>query len=345
MDTQNSFASQAPTNTPEPQAFNNYNQPKKKSTTPIIIMLVILVLVLGGVIAFLLLRNSNKDNTSTGKDSKESEVAETEITSETVKKDLFEKMKIVLLESWNNDFKYDDKTAVLSGYDFPFKLFKEGTNNDGTKFYSISLYFDNTHLTKFSESPKGRDYAKSIFAKENNPNFKYLFSSAEDFLNDEESVFVEGSTFDKKYKAVYGEDIKAHKTNEYCGGLFYDSEINVYYAFSGGRQCGGASPEIVNLYFDSYTQKGNEAYINIYGANAVNESESANKQCGVRSLEQTESFHNCDTDEAKILNSYFATSPSIINDSNKEKYSHYRFVFSGENSDYHFVKVEKVTKE
>ena len=48
----------------------------------------------------------------------------------------------------------------------------------------------------------------------------------------------------------------------------------------------------------------------------------------------------CTDDEKKALDNY----KSIINSTNKENYDHYRFIFSSENSDYHFVKVEKIKK-
>ena len=345
MDTQNSFAGQAPASAPEPQAFNNYNQPKKKSAAPIIIALVLLVLALGGTTAFLLLNNNNKDNNTASQENNKEEEKETEISSETVKQDLFEKMKIVLLEAWNDDFKYSDKAVATSGYDFPFELFKNGTHNDGAKFYSISTYFDNGHLSSFLSAQKGSDYAKSIYARESGPNFKVSYSSLNDFLYDTEAKFVEGSTFDAKYKAVYGEDIKVRKTDEYCGGLLHDSTLNIFYTYTGARQCGGAAPDVVSLYIDSYSKKGDEAYIDFYGTDAVPAANAENKQCAVWPLENANNTRKCNADEAKILNGDSPYSSSIINESNKESYSHYRFVFSGENSDYHFVKVEKIEKK
>lgn len=345
MDTQNSFAGQAPTSAPEPQAFNNYDQPKKKSATPIIIALVILVLALGGVTAFLLLNNSgSKNDTTTSKEDKKEEVEE-EITSETVKKDLFEKMKIILLEAWNDDFKYENKSIAMSGYDFPFELFKNGTHSDSTKFYSISTYFDHSGLSKFSNAQKGAEYGKSIFAREASENFKASFKTADDFIYDESSKFVEGSTFDEKMKDVYGEAINVRKSDDYCGGLLYDSTLKIYYTYSGARQCGGATPEVINIYMGSYTKKGNEAYIDFYGADSVPAGSTDRGACEVWPFDNSDNYRSCNADEAKRLNGGSPYDSTFITESNKENYAHYRFVFSGENNDYHFVKVEKVAKK
>ena len=345
MDTQNSFAGQAPASAPEPQAFNNYDQPKKKSTAPIIIALVIAVLALGGTTVFLLLNNGNKDTASSSQEKKTSEEKESEISSDAVKKDLFEKMKYLLLASWDNGFISSTKAYATSGYDFPFELFKDGTYSDDMKQSVVSMALKHK-LTRFNTSEKGKNYATKIFNSANDPNMKYTYSSASELINDTEYAgYVETGTFDKEYKSLFGEDVKTRKTSGVCGELIYESSINVYYTHSTASQCGGAAPDHVSFYIDSYMQKGNEAYIYVYGVDAMPASQSDTKTCRTRALSDADYTRDCTSDEAKIMNGDEAYSTSLINESNKENYTRYRFVFSGDNSDYHFVKVEKVEKK
>lgn len=346
MDTQNSFVGQAPTSTPEPQTFNNYDQPKKKSATPIIIALVILVLALGGVTAFLLLNNNSSKNDTTASKEDKGEETETEISSETVKKDLFNKMKYIIGESYNDEFNFPDNILAVSGYDFPFELFKNGTHTDAMKLQTAANSF-NGKLSRFYSSDKGKNYAKAIYNKHaNTENFKYSYKSLDELENDYQYAgYIEAATLNERYKSIYGEDIKTHGATGICGELLYDSSLNIYYTFSGASQCGGASPDVVNFYIDSYSSKGNEAYIDVYSVDSLPEGANDNNTCQIWSLDNSNNSRACSADEAKILNGESPYAKSFITESNKDTYDHYRFVFSGENNDYHFVKVEKVAKK
>ena len=339
MDTQNSFVGQAPTSTPEPQAFNNYDQPKKKSAMPIIVALILVILALGGVTAFLLLKNNN--STTTSKEDKKSEDIEAEITSETVKKDLLSKI-FILMRNNNSDYDYKDDSFVINDYLFPFDFFKNGSYTDDEKLLTIAMdIFSQGNLVKFNSSSKAQDIASKLYSSISNDstereNFISRFPTLNDYVNDEWSGYIEASKVNDKYKNLFGEDIKTHKSTGICGDLGYSSALSIYFTGIGG-QCGGASPNIISFYVDSYSKKGNEAYVDAYITDAVN----YGKKCAVWPITGGEDDEKtCTDDEKKALDNY----KSIINSTNKENYDHYRFIFSGENSDYHFVKVEKIKK-
>lgn len=338
MDTQNSFVSQAPASTPEPQAFNNYDQPKKKSSTPIIIALVIAVLVLGGTTAFLLLNNGNKNTTSSSQEKKNSE-EETEIASDAIKKDLLNKI-FILMRNNNSDYDYTNESFVINDYLFPFDFFKNGSYTDDEKLLTIATdIFSQGNLVKFNSSSKAQDIASKLYSSISNDstereNFISRFPTLNDYVNDDLGGYIEASKVNDKYKNLFGEDVKTHKSTGTCGDLGYSSALSIYFTGIGG-QCGGASPNIISFYVDSYSKKGNEAYVDTYITNAVN----YGMKCAVWPITGGEDDEKTCTDsEKKALDNY----KSIINSTSKKNYDHYRFIFSGENDSYHFVKVEKI---
>ena len=307
---------------PAPAPVTPVAETKKQSGNKNIIIAILCVLVvgLGCVVAYLLLNNGNVRVQTDGGDAVgESEV---EIKSVSVRKDLQDKMSSLL--NVNIDYIKEDRLLHHNMYNLTTGLFDNSMNDEMKRNIAISR-LNGEYMGSLDE-----DILKGAYQRAR---------ASEPYLGEDEFRRLDywsAKRVADSYIDIFGKEIQ-HGTvttdNSRCPGYTYDSSAQIYYHIFAG--CGGGGPYGDTYYIDGYRQKGNMAYVDLYAGSYMFDSDNDTKYTIYNDVYEHQK-------ESKKLTESSTGSGDDITDSNKDQFTHYRFVFEGENEDYHFVEVQKV---
>ena len=341
MDSQDNYVAQTNTENQVPNAPVTapiQTPPKKNksgSAGAIIAILIIVIIALGGTVAFLSINQSRTgDNQNSANASNDNTDTETKITSAAVKKDLHDKIIAILTNGWgiHNEGSVAPMRDhyLINNYDANTKTLFGGKELSEDDKGAIAIR--NTAHLEIGSHPNSQDLYnedKAIAESKGDNFYDYGFYSTTGNYYDKDSVA-------SVYRNIFGKDM-THKTiSSSCPTYLYREKYNIYTDFD---QCGGGDPTATAIFFDSYTKNDKTAYINMY-VGFLQPIKDSNET-------EYELLSGIDDNATRIktLPWDFDYDLALITDENKTDFAQYRFVFEGENDDYHFVKVEKVEKK
>lgn len=337
MDNQDNYVAQTNTENqvPSTPVATPVQTPPKKNKSggagAIIAILIIVIIALGGTVAFLLINQNNNpsknsNTTSQKTDDKDPQTTpqeEAEISSTTIKNDILTKMNNILKPLPAG--MYGNKSAQSSymmawNYEGTSNLFsgKELTQNN--KLYiaiSSSTGAPASTYKDFDGLFKDEMQIRNI---SDNEKASYLEDFGGHFYYNESDVA-------NTYKNYFGESLTTHKSvSDLCPKLTYHKDFHVYTDFD---RCGDGGDGSIVILVDKITKKENNAYAYLYAGY----------------LSVNEELHSEAARDSKVVKTVTDYHEQLITNENKTNFAQYRFIFEGENDDYHFVKVEKVEKK
>ena len=350
----------------KPIEFGEKMKKKSPALMIILIIVVLLLLTVGGIFLFAPDLISNLFSGSTfptpqisqstteeketetidteTKTEPEEEEEETEIADEAVKTALFNKLYDLHNPLTAQD-EYSKFYPLEAGAYFGFKTSYQVSEN----FYPTSTLTNSDKLyivTSLIKRDKKTTSLSSLGVKSDIYE-KYEFCSQEpQYCNPDNNVGVAAEDVEKLYKEIFGGTPTNEDPTGICGRLIYSKKYNVYFSEPVGG-CGGVDLINHQAYVYSYTQKGNNAYLNL-AVNTINEASSIIYRTFLKHSSFYDSTSNTDLtpDESLIhskLNSTSAEYGMLINKDNYTEFEHYRFTFEkDESGNYFFKSVKKI---
>ena len=249
---------------------------------------------------------------------------EIDITDESVLRDLDE--KIAILHNTDQTGNYNKKH--LGVYFNVIGMYASGYLEPvGARVMHIIDYLGDSYMRTLTTEEIGAAWGEEDITSQYESDFKRALVNG-----------IDGAIVAEKYKDVFGKNLyeEEYSPDGACFFYHYNQEFDYFYRDPLGG-CGGSSPLYSHHYNTKYTASGDYAYVYISGA--LEAGDSGNVYCGIYALDQ---LYN----RAPLCDYAGEDDPFVLNDTNYEKYTLYRFVFKkADDGTYYFVKVEPANNE
>lgn len=312
----------------------------KNHKTPIIILSIILCISVIAACVFAYLYFSNNSGEGQGEPAGTSQqttppttepTEETEITDQSLKDDIDEKIAILL------DIEDKSPSLVVRGIgQNDESLFHNGNITESSKV--ISVISNTLELRPLNEEEIASAISQTGLSGESESYFRQNLAKG-----------IDGNVVVEKYKEIFGEEIAKGPIATSCGQYEYDVIHELYY--DAGFGCGGTTPYIRLYYKNRYTTDDKHAYVYTSAAFMSRTFETSpagttdklpwHVYCDITDLGPTGVADNAK--ECATLQTDEEADSFTLNDSNYEQYAQYRYVFDkADNGVYYFSKVEKL---
>ena len=310
---------------------NNYEikEPKKKNTSTIIFSIIFIVLL--GIIGYLTFTRVLDSKKLFGKQEEpqttNKEVKKDEIAIPAIKKDIVEKINVILYRSSEGDNAIYNANAL----GFNIDLFK-------------NLSIDSRAKNNIALASAKNKYATSITLPKEKITLKTIIDDYDDpeIRNNEFRAYkqIDQTKVEKIYKDLFNEEITHGDASGNCPFYLYDAGAKVYFSIP---ECGGIWLDQYPIYIDEVYLKDNEAYTYIY----LGYIEDTQSNCvnGVCSGAPTYTLYDGidKTKEIKDIDDYEAAKNYLLTNETKDEFSKYKITFKQDNNkNYYFEKIEKV---
>ena len=303
-------------------------KPKKSSKALIWVLAILAVISIAaaGVFAYLYFTTPTAPapvpEEDTSKETPAEETAEeTEITDAKTKQNLDNQIAILydVKEQGPHFIKYAGAT------DYTSKLNMDGDLDETYKIaHIIHTLEDNFRLLTDAEKEAAVKQAG------------YVGEEANWFKNSKPTG-IDASLVAAKYLEIFGKTPRKVSSEDHCYGYQYNEEHDIFYNDSLG--CGGTSDIIWHYFKNSYTTKGNEAYVYTYAGTEKGGDEKV--YCDIINFKSTQENY---PSVCASINPTDSFGSFVIDESNYKNFAQYRFIFekSADDNTYYFVKVEKL---
>ncbi|MBR3365783.1 hypothetical protein IKG48_01530 [Candidatus Saccharibacteria bacterium] len=320
-------------------------EPKPKKRVGLTIMLVVLVLLLvGGALAlgYLWGKNNNQSqdsNSTNNSSSKEDQKAplteqEAELTDETLKKDINQKVAYL---NWV-DSVADNATKLIekmAGYNSPFEQIYTNSMDDDRKletaFYSLSSNFTPVHINM---TPEKYAVAKSLI-EQDREKYGGMISPNESIENaiSQNITTIDADIVAQRYYDLFGEELNPRTISApaICSNVYYSQDTNSYLRFP--FMCGGTSAGKDIILQEKITEQDGNIFVYYRAASEIpdliaNDFSFQERRTAVSGIDASRDI---------------ATSLAKDMESNPSKYAEYRLVFEkNDKGTYSFKRAEKI---
>lgn len=198
-----------------------------------------------------------------------------------------------------------------------------GLSSNNVVYMTGSIYSSDITSVDISDELKLYNVLQGLYGelvRRSPVTTNYNFGSLEIYIDSMTQIDV--SLVESEYKKLYGNTTINHKGfDSKCPMFIYDSVNKKYY---GDAQCGGTSSAGVLPYVNRVTTMGNEAYVYV----------------SLGTWQESNVY--TDFERTKLYKSNVIDHNNIVNESNYQDFSQYKYTFVNEDGNYIFKSLNKI---